>query len=193
MSLIGAGTYKNADGSTTEVEDTDTGQTFKNYGADGKMIWMSDVSYDEAGVKTNLQYGSDYAYKGKVVTSADGKSHYYDKNGKEKYDTGEGETDQAPTLEEFLRVKNSGGGYTDGRPELQSDVPMEKDPAKARNFGVIDVNPDYTEATAGADGTPGRTIGGNIAAPETVREELQAPKPEMPPTPGGNPTSDGSN
>jgi hypothetical protein len=33
---------------------------------------------------------------------------------------------RAPTAEEFLRIKNSGGGYTDGRPELQHDLQMAR-------------------------------------------------------------------
>lgn len=54
---------------------------------------------------------------------------------------------KAPTAEEFLKIKNFGGGYTDGRPELQSNAPMQKDPVEAGpNFGVIDANPDIIDS-----------------------------------------------
>ncbi len=151
--------------------------------------------YDGGNIKEKTVTTKDGETTKTVYSDGKKKTTKTDKDGKEiKYTTGEGgdTVSQVPSLEEFLRMKNFGGGYTDGRPELQSDAPMTRDPSRDPYFGVIDVNPDYTEATAGADGTPGRTIGGNIAQPET-REDLQGPAPEMPPSAGGNPNSDGSN
>ena len=191
MSLVGAETtHKNADGTTVKTTDTDTGKKYEYYGADGKLQGANDVSVDETGVRTNKLYGADGEYKGKVVTSADGKNaDYYDKAGnKFKYTTEEGETVlQAPTVEEFLRIKNFGGGYTDGRPELQSDVPKQIDPTKENRYlHIVNVNPDYTEETLASPNL------GNTAGPET-RPELEGPTPQMPPTPGGDPNSNDSN
>ena len=188
MSLVGASTRTQYSGGGSGVTvTTDKGTSTFQYDAAGKATGSWETSTEE-GVTTDKSYDADGKYQGKFVTSANGKVTFYDKNGNEKYDTGEGETVfQAPTAEEFLRIKNFGGGYTDpGRPELQSDAPMEKDPAKARGFGVIDVNPDYTEETTGSPNL------GNIPQPDT-RPELEGPELEMPPTPGGNPNSNDSN
>lgn len=171
--------------------------TTKTYDADGKPGYTFKTSAED-GVTTDKLYDENGNYTGKYVTSADGKVTHYDKDGNEvKYTTEEGGT--APVLAEegthnaFLGLQSVGGGYTDGRPELQSDAPKERDRSRDPYFGVIDVNPDSTETTPGTEATTGSGPNlGNIAQPET-RPELQAPAPEMPSTPGSNPHSDGSN
>jgi hypothetical protein len=189
MSLYGSAfTAKEANGATSRTVTTEKGTKTTYYDAGGKSLGAVEKSTED-GISTTKVYDADGKYVTKAVTSSDGKTTVYDKDGKQKtYDTGEGgNVLEAPTAEEFLRLKNFGGGYTDGRPELQSNTSMQKDPVKADpNFGVIDKNPDYIEETADKPNL------GNIAQPET-RPELQGgPKPDAPPSSAGDPTSNPS-
>jgi hypothetical protein len=190
VSLLGNSTktvYVHDDGSKSVVTTKKGEETSKNYDAQGKLTGIIKSSTSE-NVTIDKLYDEKGEYKGKMVYSADGKSDaiFFDKNGQQKkYDTGEGgNVLQAPTVEEFLRIKNFGGGYTDGRPELQSNTTMQKDPVEADpNFGVIDANPDYIESTT----TPNV---GNHAQPETRPGlKTEGPSPDAPPTPGFDPHS----